>query len=544
MAFEVKAKDLLGRVGKLKTKSGVIETPALLPVVNPKKPGIQPKIFFEEFGYKALITNAYILKKHFEKEVLEKTIHRFLDYTGVVMTDSGAYQILRYGEVEVQPMEILEFQKNISSDIGVILDIPTGWKTSKKHAEWTVKETLSRAQQAVKYFQEEDGKTLWVGPIQGGKYLDLVEFSAKEMSKLSFDVYALGSPTKIMEQYFFDVLVEMIIAAKRNLPLDKPFHLFGAGHPFMFSFVVALGCDLFDSASYALYARDDRYITETGTIKLENLRWFPCNCPVCRNLAPEELKEKEKTEREILLMKHNLYVCKVEIERIKQNIVEGRLWELLELRARSHPALLQAFKVLAKYSKLFTKETPAYKSRGIFIFEDTSLNRPEVIIHKRKLLGYYEKPEEAKILLLLPQPDSKPFHKSSQYKKVGKILDELNEDGLNVKKIHVCFYSTPFGIVPLEIDDVYPLSQFEVAKPYTSKMIKEAVKTMVEYVKSKGYHKVLLHPDSSFLNEKTVLLLRRKIGNSVLIRTTKRRRPWSPRALEELKKTLKKVLKG
>ena len=543
MVFEVKIKDLLGRIGKLKTKSGIIETPALLPVINPRKLDIKPKQFFEEFGYKALITNAYLLKKHFEREVLEKTVHGFLDYKGVIMTDSGAYQILRYGEIEVQPMEILEFQKRIKSDIGVILDIPTGWRASRKHAEWTVKETLNRAQQAVKYLQEKNERTLWVGPIQGGNHLDLVEFSAREMGKLPFDVYALGSPTEVMEQYFFDVLVEMIITAKRNLPADKPFHLFGAGHPFMFSFAVALGCDLFDSASYALYAKDDRYITETGTIRLENLRYFLCNCPVCRSLTPEELKEKEKGEREFLLMKHNLYACKVEIERIKQSIVEGRLWELLELRARSHPALLQAFKVLAKYSKLLAKETPVYKSRGIFIFEDTSLIRPEIITHKRRLLEYYEKPEKAEILLLLPQPDSKPFHKSSQYKKVEKILDELGKDGLNVEKIHVCFYSAPFGVIPLEVDDVYPLSQFEVAKPYTPTMVKEAAKTIVTYAKLKGYSKVLLHPNSSFLNKKVVLWLRRGIGD-ILIKTTRRKKTWSSKSLEDLKKTLKKVLES
>ena len=543
MVFEVKAKDLLGRIGKLKTRSGVIETPTLLPVVNPRKLDIKPSQLFEEFGYKALITNAYLLKKHFGDEVLKKTVHGFLDYKGVVMTDSGAYQILKYGEIEVQPLEILEFQKNIKSDIGVILDIPTGWKTSRKHAEWTVKETLSRAKKATEYFREKDGETLWVGPVQGGKFFDLVEFSAKEMSKLPFDVYALGSPTEVMEQYLFDVLVEMIVTAKKNLPVDKPFHLFGAGHPFMFSFAVALGCDLFDSASYALFAKDDRYITETGTVRLENLRYFPCNCPVCKNLTPEDLRDKEKNEREVLLMKHNLYVCKTEIERIKQSIVEGRLWELLELRARSHPMLFQAFKFLAKkYSRLFADETPAYKARGIFIFEDISLYRPEILTHKRRLLENYEKPEKADILLLLPQPESKPFHRSPEYRRVEKIFEGLVEDGFDVERVHVCFYSIPFGVVPVEVDEVYPLSQFEASKPYTQKMVEEMAKTIVEYVNVEGYSRVLLHPDPNFLNRKTLLWLRRKIKG--LTKTTRGRKPWSPKSLKDLEESLRLTLKN
>jgi len=386
MVFEVKSTDLLGRVGKLKTKNGVLETPALLPVVNPRKLEIKPKEIFKEFKYKAIMTNAYLFKKYFEKEVLKKGIHRFLGFPNVVMTDSGAYQLLRYGKIEVEPLEILDFQEKIGSDIGVILDIPTGFQVSRNYAELTVKETLERAKKAVEYFGKQGKSMLLTGPIQGGTYFDLLEFSAKKMGELPFDVYALGSPTKIMEQYLFDLLVKMMLTVKKNLPPDKPLHLFGAGHPFMFSFAVALGFDLFDSASYALYAKDGRYITETGTIKLENLEYFPCNCPVCKSLTPQDLKEKEKHEKEVLLMKHNLYVCKIEVERIKQSIIEGRLWELLELRARSHPALFQAFKVLSKYSKILMENTPVYKFRGMFIFDEISLYRPEILTHKTKIV--------------------------------------------------------------------------------------------------------------------------------------------------------------
>ncbi len=534
MSFEVKHKDLFGRVGKLKTKSGTIETPMLLPVVNPRMLEVHPRELLEEFGYKALMTNAYLLKKYFKDDVLKEGVHGFLDYKGVIMTDSGAYQALRYGKVEVEPLEILEFQKRINVDIGVILDVPTGWKTSRSHAEWTVKETLKRAEEAVKHFCCED-KVLWVGPVQGGKYLDLVEVSAKEMAKLPFDIYALGSPTDIMERYLFDILVEMIVRARRNLPIEKPLHLFGAGHPFMFSFAVALGCDLFDSASYALYAKDDRYLTETGTIRLENLEYFTCTCPICQKLTPEELKEKEKTEREKLLMKHNLYVCKKEINRVKQSIVEGRLWELLELRARSHPSLLQALKTLVKYAELFTQETPAYKFRGMFVFDEISLNRPEILTHKKKLMENYEKPREAEILLLLPQTNSKPFHKSGQYKKVRKLLESVKID---FRKIHVCFYSVPFGVIPVEIDDVYPLSQFEVAKPFNLQMKEEVVKTIVEYVNLKKYRKIFLHPDFNLLEEKMIKFLEEKVK---IIRTTNEKDPWSLKAIKDLEETLEKV---
>src|SRR3972149_3876992 len=123
LSFEVKEKDLLARIGKLKTKSGAVETPLLFPVINPSIQPIPPKRLKETFGCHAIITNSYILKKRFKNIPIEIGLHKFLDYDGVVMTDSGAYQILVYGEVEVSQKEIVAYQESIGSDIATILDI-------------------------------------------------------------------------------------------------------------------------------------------------------------------------------------------------------------------------------------------------------------------------------------------------------------------------------------------------------------------------------------------------------------------------------------
>src|SRR4030066_1701158 len=144
MSFEIKEKDLLARIGKLKTKTCTVETPLLFPVINPSIQPILPKRLKEEFGFEAIITNAYILKKRYGDKVADEGLNKFLDYNGAVMTDSGAYQILVYGGVEVSQAEIVEYQERIDSDIATILDIPTGWKVSREHAEKTVAETLQR----------------------------------------------------------------------------------------------------------------------------------------------------------------------------------------------------------------------------------------------------------------------------------------------------------------------------------------------------------------------------------------------------------------
>jgi len=136
--FETKEKDLLGRIGKLKTKSAVIETPLLFPVINPSIQPIPPRRLKEVFGVQAVITNSYIIKKRYDNKPLELGIHKFLDYDGAVMTDSGAYQILVYGDIDVSQKDIVAYQEGIGSDIATILDIPTGWKVTKEQAKITV----------------------------------------------------------------------------------------------------------------------------------------------------------------------------------------------------------------------------------------------------------------------------------------------------------------------------------------------------------------------------------------------------------------------
>jgi 7-cyano-7-deazaguanine tRNA-ribosyltransferase len=496
MSFEVRERDLLARIGRLKTKSGAIETPLLFPVINPAIQPIPPKRIETEFGFQALITNAYILKKRFQNQPIEKGLHKFLDFNGTIMTDSGAYQLLVYGGIEISQKEIVEYQEQIGTDIATILDIPTGWKVSETHAEETVKETLKRAKQLSTQKTRDD--VLWVGPVQGGKYLDLVAKSAREMGKLPFQIHALGSPTEVMERYRFDVLVDMIMAAKMNLPSDRPLHLFGAGHPFMFALAVALGCDFFDSAAYAIYARQNRYMTENGTHRLNELTYFPCACPKCARTTPKQALELPQKDKEVFLAEHNLYVCIAELKRIKQAIKDGRLWEHLEMRAHAHPSLLQALKQLKKYEDFIEKRSPTVKPSGLFYFNSVGLSRPEIVRHRKRLEHRYSPPKNAKTLLLVPQTRMKPFHKSQEFKQIEKKLDK------RLKNVHVCFYAAPFGVIPTELDEVFPLSQHETATPLDKETISYVANQIANYIQRTNYKKVILINDPENWN-KTIL---------------------------------------
>ncbi|MCW3995033.1 MAG: tRNA guanosine(15) transglycosylase TgtA [Candidatus Bathyarchaeota archaeon] len=496
MSFETKEKDLLGRIGKLKTKTATVETPLLFPVINPSIQPIPPKRLKEAFGCQAIITNAYILKKRFKNLPVEKGLHNFLDFDGAIMTDSGAYQILVYGEVEVSQKEIVAYQEGIGSDIATILDIPTGWKVTKQQAEITVEETLRRAKAFFKEKNRDD--ILWVGPVQGGKHLDLVASSAAEMGKLPFQIHALGSPTEVMENYRYDVLAEMILTAKKGIPIERPLHLFGAGHPSMFALAVALGCDLFDSAAYALYARENRYMTENGTWRLEELDYFPCSCPRCSSETPRTLELKKPKEREVFLAEHNLHVCLAELRRIKQAIRDGRLWEHTEMRLHAHPALLSALKRLRNHEDFIEKFSPTTKSSGFFYFDSVGLARPEITNYRKRLSERYNPPQSAKVLLLVPQTRNKPFHKAPEFKKIRQLLSNLGE-GFS-SQVHVCVYAAPFGIVPIELDEVYPLSQHDTALPLDCETIDYVAEQVSQYIQRNNYQSIILLNDPNLWN--------------------------------------------
>jgi 7-cyano-7-deazaguanine tRNA-ribosyltransferase len=491
LSFEIKEKDLLGRIGKLKTKSGTVETPLLFPVINPSIQPIPPRKLKETFGFQAVITNAYILKKRFQNKPEELGLHKFLDFDGSVMTDSGAYQILVYGDIEVNQKEIVGYQEGIGSDIATILDIPTGWKVTKEQAEITVAETLKRAKDFFKVKPRDD--ILWVGPVQGGKHLDLVANSAIEMGKLPFQIHALGSPTEVMESYRYDVLADMILTAKKGLPLERPLHLFGAGHPSMFALAVALGCDLFDSAAYALYARENRYMTENGTWRVNELDYFPCSCPRCSAETPRDLEKKSPKEREVFLAEHNLYVCLAEIKRIKQAIRDGRLWEHTEMRVHAHPALLSALKHIHKHADFLEKYSPTAKSSGFFYFDSVGLARPEITHYRKRLTERYMPPQNAKVLLLVPQTRNKPFHKAPEFKKIRRLFRNIGKELFS--QVHVCVYSAPFGLVPLELDEVYPLSQHEAAHPFDLETMNYVANQTAEYIERSPYQSVALLND-------------------------------------------------
>lgn len=479
--FEVKYTDLAARIGKLKTNHGYVETPAFAPVVHPVRQAISPDSI-KAMGFDLVITNAYITKKHYGEQV--KSIHDIIKFDGIVMTDSGGYQVLEYGDIDVSPKEIAIFEEKIGSDIAIPLDKPTGFKLERNVAESYVSQTLKAAEETINAVDNK--KTIWVGPIQGGEHLDLVVSSAKRLDMLGYKMLALGSPTEVMESYEFNLLARMIISAKSAFPTGKPLHLFGAGHPLTIPLAVALGCDTFDSASYMLYARDDRYMLSSGTAKLEELKYLPCTCQICAKYTAQELAELEKEERFTELAKHNLLTIKAEIDLTKQSIVEGRLWEHVIQKAMSHPKLAEAINLFKEVPDYLEEGTPIYKRKAVFLFNPLDQYRPELVRFRRMVIQNVKVSKD--VLLLLPEPDEHPFYVSNRYNDLKKALNSSN--------VQLGYYSPFLGLVPEEVSDVFPAAHHVAARiKFNANEFKTFADALSSYIKKNGFKKVLVVAD-------------------------------------------------
>ncbi len=437
--FELKERDGLARMGLLETRHGRVATPALLPVVNPNRPIVPPAELASRFRAEILITNAYILGRGSLRDaVLEKGVHGLLGFPGAVMTDSGAFQSHVYGDVEVTNPQVVEFQRTIGSDLGTVLDRFSEPEHLRARAESDVEETIRRTREAT----EIKGDLDLVGAVQGGLHPDLRERCAREVSALDVSVVAIGGVVPLMESYRFTDLVRVIVASKKGLDPSKPVHLFGAGHPLVFPLAALLGCDLFDSAAYAKYARDGRMLFPDGTRRASELAESPCSCPVCSEHAVVDVAKDER-----LLAEHNLHVSFAAVREVRRAIAAGDLWELVERRARVHPALFDAVRELRKHNEFLEESEPVSRPGAMYYVGPETAHRPVLHRYRRRLAERYAPPPAAGVLVL-PEAN-RPY--SDRYR-------GILERSLASADVHPVVRSL-WGPVPVELDHVWPLSQ-------------------------------------------------------------------------------------
>ena len=474
--FEVTTRDGQARLGRLHTNHGILNTPCLLPVINPNIRTIEPKEMWEKYGIEALITNSYVIWKHedLRNKALERGVHELLEYPGVIMTDSGTFQSYVYGDVEVGVREIADFQNKIGVDIATMLDVFSRPDMKYSEVKNAVDETIMRAQESI----DSANGTMMNGPIQGGLFPDLREKSAKEMSNFDFAVHPIGGIVPIMENHNYKDLVKIMLAVKSNLTPNRPVHMFGCGHPMLFPMLIAMGADLFDSAAYALFARDGRLLTPWGTEKIAELEEWPILMPSVVGISPQEVRGLNKEERTEILAKFNLEVTLQELSRCRQAIRDGKIWQLAEMRSHQHPSLREAFLWLitnparSSMEPLILDDVSASREIGDqrgdwesswdwLVYSQTSprtgseswggpdtYHRPQIELARRRLFARWVSNKPGDVII---------FHGASApwRDRIGHLTDRLANTDYEI------FVLTPVGLLPWGLEDLNPWAHIE-----------------------------------------------------------------------------------
>ncbi|MBL17204.1 MAG: hypothetical protein CL767_08460 [Chloroflexi bacterium] len=467
--FEVKQRDGAARIGRLHTRHGAFTTPMLLPVVNPNLRTIEPRDMWERYGVEALITNSYVIWKHedLREKSLADGVHALLDFPGAVVTDSGTFQSYVYGDVEVGPEEIVAFQRDIGVDIGTMLDVFGRPDMSREQLESSVEQTAVRAAPSL---AEAGGGMLLNGPVQGGLHQDLRAQAGALMGGVEgehrgFCVHPIGGIVPLMEQQRYRELFAILLAARSSLPPDRPVHLFGCGHPLLFPMATALGADLFDSAAYALFARDGRLLTPNGTVKLAGLEEWPVTSSALFGITPEQVRSMDDDERSEILAHHNLEVTQAELARCREAIRSGTIWQLAEQRSHSSPQLREAFVWLQDQMddpddgpvgesalRLIASCDPL-RDGGEPLGDDIEF-RPH-ILHMQALLAtrwrppgsWWDSTTDPPARIVLIEGAAPPWRNSALHAVVQHLVEEPRS---------IALVSTPIGPIPFTLEDVSP----------------------------------------------------------------------------------------
>jgi queuine tRNA-ribosyltransferase len=285
MKFKItqQSKNSLARTGVLETAHGKIETPVFMPVgTNGSVKGISMQEI-QDLGYKLILGNTYHLYLKPGDELINKMgqLQKFINWSGAMLTDSGGYQVFSLGQnyesygktAETSlsqvvkrgvwfrshldgskhlftPEKVIDIQRNLGSDIMMVLDECTEFPATHERAEKSMTGTHRWAKEASEYWMKlkaenpklKENQALF-GIVQGSTYQDLREQSAKYISSLDFDGIAVGG-VSVGEGK--DHMYQVMRWTGPLLPKDKPHYLMGIGEPEDIIEAVKHGFDMFD----------------------------------------------------------------------------------------------------------------------------------------------------------------------------------------------------------------------------------------------------------------------------------------------------------
>ena len=318
---------------ELVVRSSRARLPLFLPVYQ-KTFGSVAAHHWREYEIEGCIVNAFFLYK--QRDLRRQfadglTVKDHIGFGGLVMTDSGAYQGFTR-QLYLDNRKIVRFQEEIGADIVSPLDLVTPPGDSRTVATKKMEATLRRVREAEAALR--DGTTL-AAVQQGGRFLDLRRQSVEALVDAGVRYLALGSLVPFFARNHDLRFIRRVLEdARATAGPDVPIHIFGAGDPVELPFLVAWGADVFDSSSYAHYARGGWYMTPYGALASADdveRHQYQCGCTACAAKPLADLWADEDA-----LRAHNLATVMGTISRVRAAIDDGTLDHLLRTTLERH----------------------------------------------------------------------------------------------------------------------------------------------------------------------------------------------------------------
>ena len=367
MPFKILAQDGLARVGVLETPRGAVETPVFMPVATQASVKALDSDDLRRLGSRAILANSYhlYLRPGVETVRLAGGLHRFMDYEGFILTDSGGFQVLSLSDLReiddegvtfrshldgsehrLTPESVIGVQSALGSDGWTSLDECPPYPADEDHARRALERTMcwiDRSVPAVAAARQAGAKSLFFPILQGGFFPPLRRRAAEHMNATAADGVSIGG---FMVGESKEMTWRTLTETTSALRADRARYLMGGGTPLDLWDAVACGIDMMDCVYPTRVARTGQVMASGGKFNVTNARFRrdftpldpECSCFVCarytRAYLGHLLRAKELAAYRLLSC-HNLHYMDRVIAEIKTAVKAGRFQQAREdFRAR------------------------------------------------------------------------------------------------------------------------------------------------------------------------------------------------------------------
>lgn len=311
-----------------------------------------------------------------------------------------------------------------------------------------------------------------------------------ERNKEAF-LYIIGSAIQLTGDA--RAFIETVIQIREAIPGDAALYAPALATPENASLLIYSGIDLIDEVLPIFLAYKDIYLTQEGEYAIQDLKELPCTCSICQSLNAEKIKEKPKNERAELIAKHNCFKLEEELRKIRELIRHQALREYIESKCRSSSWLTAAVRLLDHNYRYLEERTPVARKSILKANSKEALNRVEVKRFAERVKTRYRSPASA-ILLLLPCSARKPYSTSPSHLKFIEALGRYRA------YVHEVIITSPLGVVPRELEIVYPAAHYDIAVTGIWDLDEQCwvEACLQDFLKTNEYEKIIAHVNATY----------------------------------------------